>query len=224
MKILIFDTETTGLPIERNPLIKETKKWPYIIQFSFILYDIQNSAILDLMNEIICLDDSIQISEKSIEIHKITKEMSKEKGISIVDSLNRFNEALLNCDMVIAHNLDFDKNLVLVECLRNNIQQKFNFDNRIIPEYCTMKNNINLCKIERTNYRGDKYYKYPSLSELYMQLFNIVPNGLHDSMVDVLLCLRSFVMLRYKHDVLTREPISNLFWKYKINSGNTNIL
>jgi len=35
MKILVFDTETTGLP-ERSSSIKETDKWPYIIQISYI--------------------------------------------------------------------------------------------------------------------------------------------------------------------------------------------
>ncbi len=42
-------------------------------------------------------------------------------------------------------------------------------------------------------------------------------------MVDVLLCLRSFVILNTGHDVLTRESISDLFWKYKINSGGTEV-
>ena len=39
MKVLIFDTETTGLPEGKNPSIYETQKWPHIIQLSYIVYD-----------------------------------------------------------------------------------------------------------------------------------------------------------------------------------------
>ena len=39
MKVLIFDTETTGLPLERNPSIYDSSMWPYIVQLSYILYD-----------------------------------------------------------------------------------------------------------------------------------------------------------------------------------------
>jgi len=38
MKILIFDTETSGLP-ERNASITEIHKWPHILQLSYILFD-----------------------------------------------------------------------------------------------------------------------------------------------------------------------------------------
>ncbi len=32
MKVLIFDTETTGLPEGKNPSIMDTCKWPHIVQ------------------------------------------------------------------------------------------------------------------------------------------------------------------------------------------------
>jgi len=37
MRVLVFDTETSGLPTEKNPSIYETQKWPYIIQLSFAI-------------------------------------------------------------------------------------------------------------------------------------------------------------------------------------------
>ena len=33
-KVIVFDTETTGLPIGRNPSIRETTKWPHIESFA----------------------------------------------------------------------------------------------------------------------------------------------------------------------------------------------
>ena len=46
MKILIFDTETSGLPEERNASLLSTNKWPYILQLSYILYDTDSNKIL----------------------------------------------------------------------------------------------------------------------------------------------------------------------------------
>ena len=45
MKIVVFDTETSGLPKEKNASIYETDKWPYILQLSFIIYDIERNEI-----------------------------------------------------------------------------------------------------------------------------------------------------------------------------------
>ena len=41
-RILIFDTETTGLP-EKYASIRDYEKWPYIIQLSYIIYDTSNN-------------------------------------------------------------------------------------------------------------------------------------------------------------------------------------
>ena len=40
-KIIIFDTETTGLPKTKDALVTSTELWPYIVQFSYIIYDMQ---------------------------------------------------------------------------------------------------------------------------------------------------------------------------------------
>ena len=45
MKILVFDTETTGLP-EKNASIYSYNQWPYIIQLSYIFYDMSNNNII----------------------------------------------------------------------------------------------------------------------------------------------------------------------------------
>jgi hypothetical protein len=46
MKILAFDTETTDLP-PKNKTLKneELHLWPYIVQFSYIVYDTETHGI-----------------------------------------------------------------------------------------------------------------------------------------------------------------------------------
>ena len=42
---MVFDTETSGLPKERNPSIYDTDKWPHIMQLSYIIYDIETGEL-----------------------------------------------------------------------------------------------------------------------------------------------------------------------------------
>jgi DNA polymerase III subunit epsilon len=206
MKILVFDTETTGLPTERNASIISTSKWPYIVQLSYILYDTDEHMVIDYSDNIIKLPENVQISPESENIHKITKEISQTKGIDIKQELIYFNKALLEADIIVGHNISFDKRVIMVECIRNKIEQNFTLNNKRKPEYCTMKNSTNICKIITQNANGEEYYKYPKLVELYKYLFNEEPAGLHNSMVDVLVCLRCYGKIKNNIDYLELSP------------------
>ena len=59
MKVLIFDTETTGLPTERNPSIYETQKWPHVIQLSYIVYDSETNDIITVEDDYIHISDDV---------------------------------------------------------------------------------------------------------------------------------------------------------------------
>jgi len=202
MKILVFDTETTGLPIGKNPSIITTHLWPHILQLSYILYDTDQNNILDSVDKIIKLPKGIYISKESENIHRISNKISQEKGVDIKNELILFNDILSKCDLVIGHNISFDKRMIMVECIRNKVQHNFTKNTDRKPEYCTMKNSVDLCKIVATGNNGDQYYKWPKLVELHKFLFNSIPDGLHNSMVDVLACLRCYGKMNYDVDYL----------------------
>lgn len=205
MKLLVFDTETTGLPEGRYLSTREVSKWPHIIQLSYILYDTDLNKTCCCVDDIIKLDETVAISEKSIEMHGITRSVSMRKGIPIAEAINNFNNALSEADLVIAHNISFDKKMVKVESFRLGIEQNFDYGNGYgIKEYCTMKNSVNVCKIERTSENGNVYFKYPTLTELHTHLFNFTPKNTHDSMADVLICLRCYYTLVNNKDVVNQ--------------------
>jgi len=216
MKILVFDTETTGLQ-EKGASIYDKSKWPHIIQLSYILYDVSNNSAL-IKNNYIKIDDSVIISQESFNIHNISREILNTQGINIVPALNEFNECLKQCDIVVGHNISFDKRLIFVECLRHNVKQYFTqfINNQKIhkPEYCTMKNTIDFCKLERFDKTNQVYNKNPKLSELYSLLFpnEALPTNLHNSLVDVAMTLRCYVKYVYANDVKEEnENIRKLF-------------
>lgn len=201
MKIFVFDTETTGLPKEKNASILLTDNWPYIVQLSYLLYDTDQAMVIDYVDKIIKLPQNIKISKESTDIHKITNEISKEKGVDIKSELVDFNIAMSKSDIVVAHNLSFDKNMIMVECLRHKIIQNFTQNSMRKPEFCTMKNSIDICKIVRYTNENKPYYKYPKLMELHKHLFGDIPKGLHNSMVDVLVCLRCYGKMKFNEDL-----------------------
>ena len=102
MKVLVVDTETTGLPEKWNPSIfSQKEKWPHIIQLSYLLYDTNINKIISCVDEIIKLDYHIPISSESIKIHGINRTTSHRKGISINKALLGFYEAFEACDIVV---------------------------------------------------------------------------------------------------------------------------
>jgi hypothetical protein len=72
-----------------------------------------------------------------------------------------------------------------------------------------MKMSKELCNIERVNSRGP-YIKFPTLCELYEKLFHTKPENLHNSMMDVLVCLRCYLKMVHNIDMSDGEFYSHI--------------
>jgi DNA polymerase III epsilon subunit-like protein len=175
----------------------------------------------------IAVPEEIPIVERITEITGITREIVREKGVPILGVLRAFYDAYLKCDVVIAHNIEFDSNMIAIEIARNaeliaqyghpitEMRSLFTpeFNTKYeIDLYCTMKATIDLCSI-MTEYTAPLeigpqplvpkaapkprvYKKFPKLSELHQTLFGSIPENLHNSLIDVLVCLRCFLKIR----------------------------
>ena len=215
MRVLIFDTETTGLPKTRTINPDSLHLWPHIVQFSYIIYDISDNDICVIEDNIIKIADGVDISQESAAIHGITNEISKSVGVDLNQVLSGFFGALKNIDILVGHNVSFDINVIIVELLRI-IYNKSNgvpadellsyktylhMLNNYQNVYCTMQNSIDLCAIKVIGKTGREYNKFPKLSELHQKLFDSVPNNLHNSLNDILVTLRCYAMMTLKIDV-----------------------
>ena len=161
----------------------------------------RNFKVLNQKDLIIKVDN---IPASSTKIHGITQEHSDKYGIFIKDALDEFNKLAKKANRLVAHNLQFDKKMIIVESIRNKQNSVF-LDKR--NEYCTMKTSIQLCKIERQFKDGTKYFKFPTLTELHIHLFNKEPKGQHNSLHDILICLRCYFFKEYKIDLLNHLEI-----------------
>ena len=223
--VLVFDVETTGLlpRLKKGEKEKITDDLPYIIQLSFILYDIINNRIIKSYNAYVRPPANVVISEKITQLTGITREMLDESGHRIEDVLVELYEAYSECDVVIAHNLEFDSRMVNIETERNYSLLDYEiapfvqwmFDELFcklmyVKLHCTMQMSIKLCNIQKTNSRGT-YTKFPTLCELYVHLFGQTPQNLHNSMMDVLVCLRCYLKL-----VLQKNITDEMFAHYVV--------
>ena len=94
-RVIVFDVETTGLPSKYNAKVEELNVWPYIVQFSWVVYDIEEMDILKVEDHIIKLKNEMKIPSSSTKIHGITNEIMDDKGKSIEQVLYKFNEDIL---------------------------------------------------------------------------------------------------------------------------------
>ena len=210
MKVIAFDTETTGLPTERNASIMELHKWPYIVQLSYILFDTDSKQIITMRDDLIKLPLDVEITPGSEAIHHISRVMCEANGICIADAINYFNKALSLADVIVGHNISFDKRMLMVECMRTNIRQQFTVNGVRKEEYCTMKKGTDICQILKTKANGTTYFKFPTLSELHLKLFGKVPQGVHNALVDVLVCLRCYIKIILGYDFMDSGDCNDL--------------
>ena len=189
MKIAVFDTETTGLPKTKVINDLSLALWPYIVQFSYIIYDTELKKIVKTVDLVIRIPENINISDEVSDIHGITNFISQTSQYKMEDALRHFSNDYLNygIDLIVGHNLSFDINMLKVELMREISNQNNLYDKRMFsqlleclndmkpdsPElFCTMQKTIELCNLKAKSKYGKEYVKFPKLNELHMKLFN----------------------------------------------------
>lgn len=153
MSIIIFDTETSGLPKKRNDFSNVR-----MLELGYIILDDEFNIIKErnFINKI-----DIEVPEIITQLTGLTKEILQKEGIEQKKIFSIFLEDINNVDVLIAHNNRFDLNVLRqefknmgVETIYNNkIYKKINLDSLEI-----FRTNIN--KKEITNYKLQTLYKY----------------------------------------------------------------
>ncbi len=184
---IIFDTETTGLPRNWNAPITDTDNWPRVIQMAWQLHDDMGRLIEH--RDFLIKPDGFDIPYDAEQIHGISTELAREKGIDLVDGLHEFNKALEKAKFVVGQNIQFDLNVWGCEFHRMGIETAMN--DMPILDTCT-EVTANLCQIPGG--RGGKF-KLPTLTELHDYLFNQPFAEAHNATADVEATTRCFFEL-----------------------------
>ena len=171
--VLFFDTETTGLPRSWNAPVSDVDNWPRLVQLATVSYSFNERPKMIRRRQFIIRPNGFEIPEASSRIHGITTERARAEGVPVREALKTFYSDVVGCDMLVGHNIDFDKKIVGAELIRAGFPP-------VRPErrkICTMKESIRFCALPR--------YKWPKLVELHHKLFGRGFEGAHDAMNDV---------------------------------------
>ena len=222
MRTLVFDSETTGLSKTQIISPSTIHLWPHVVQFSYIVFDTESNKIVKIKDSIIKVPDGFTITEENAKIHGITTEISLAKGTSLLPVLEEFFADFDSADHIVGHNVSFDINMIKAELQRlimnssdKKIEDYLTTINTSTKFYCTMQETIELCAIELKDKYGRSYKKFPKLVELYQKMFGVTPKNLHNSLNDVIVCLRCFIKLKYEIDIVERsEEVKQMIKDY----------
>ena len=196
MKILFFDTETTGLPKNWKAPVHQLDNWPRLVQIAWQVYS-SNGDLLE-EHEHVIKPIGFTIPSQASAVHKITTEKALEIGVDLLTILKAFSSSVNSCGLLVAHNYSYDYNIMGAELLRNGLENSLKGKEHI----CTMKSSTEFCKIP-----GPRGYKWPKLEELYDILFSESFNA-HDALDDIKATARCFWELEKKKVIKITDKIN----------------
>jgi len=207
IRIMMFDTETTGLLPKTDPnKVNKISDFPYILQLSFVIYDMNQDCIVKEYNEYINVPEKVVISQFITDFTGITREMCK-RGVEITDALVDFYLAYMSVDYVVAHNIVFDRRMIELELQRNMIELSvrmphaafmFNDTYNLIQNitlHCSMQIGKKFCDTYIQGDNGKTWKKPPKLVELHKQLFGFEPKKLHNSLIDSKVAMKCYLKM-----------------------------
>lgn len=185
---LIYDTETTGLPKNWGAPLSDSDNWPRLVQLSFIFTDGINQQEFDF----IIKPNGFTIPAEAAAIHGITQERAMTEGVDLAFALSIFRAFVNIADVLVAHNISFDRAIMGAEYHRMGLGAPF--EQRIAEkqEFCTMKSSTELVGIKGSHGGGNKW---PKLIELHQHLFGVGFSEAHNSLYDTRACARCYFEL-----------------------------
>lgn len=159
---LIFDTETTGLPLWDQP--SDDPAQPHIVDLAISLFD-RTGLEIDRFDAIV--NPGVPIPPDVAAIHGITTEIAQERGIAPVDAFDRFRLMLPQAEIIVGHNVSFDIRMMRILAARVTGEK---WDNPK-PTFCTMHKSTKHCRIPSPRARHENDFKWPRLTEAYQHFF-----------------------------------------------------
>ena len=212
---LIYDTETTGLPVDYNAPVSKSDNWPHMVQIAWQLHDNMGHVIEH--QDFLIKPEGYNIPFESEQIHGISTELAMAEGEDLERVLHLFNEALGKAKFVVGHNIEFDRKITGAEYYRKNIPTTL-LDKDVL-DTMTQKT-ADLCQLPGG--KGGKF-KMPKLGELYRYLFGLDFVEAHNATADVEATARIFLeLIRQGHftpEELWEEP--DYLEKFKAENPDT---
>lgn len=175
-RVLFVDTETNGLPKNYRIPPDRSDNWPRIVQIAWVVMERPYEVITE--KNFIIQPDGWEIGD-SERIHKISPLMAASHGVPIKKAMEHFIDDLDSVQVVVAHNVAFDRNVIAAELMRANMRPRkvgYSF-------YCTQMKSTDILKLPAA-----MGFKWPRLSEAYEFFFKTNFTEAHNAVADVKAC------------------------------------
>ena len=193
--ILVFDTETTGLPAMNLPLHHPVQ--PHLVQLAMLLAEDDGTerACINVMIR----PDGWEIPERAASVHGITTEIATRAGVSEAMALAMWDRLAQRADVLVAHNIGFDSFILAVAQERTKARRPV--EGAPVPAlFCTLHAATPLVRLPPTPKMVaagmGNVFKSPKLSECVHHFFGEDLVGAHDALVDVRACARLYFHLK----------------------------
>jgi len=174
VRVLMFDTETNGLPKNKHAPYTMPEFWPAILQLSWAIYGVvevagMRSLRLESRKDLgLALDPAIPWDAGAAAVHGIREEDARTGGAPVLRALTEFSEALRSVDVIVAHNLAFDKAVIRAAGYRVGLRDLWPSPSQ---DFCSMMATRKLVNLPPHPNDPQMRPKSPRLGELYEFIF-----------------------------------------------------
>ena len=207
--ILLFDTETSGLPLFKEP--SDHPEQPRIIQLTALLCDWKGSKLSSL--DALIYHEGLRLSEDIRSLTGHTDAKLAAGGVPIYDAMNLFLAMMSRASLVVAHNIGFDNRMIRIELKRAGRVAEADYWRDAGKSFCTMAATRPILRLPptekmRQTARFADSYKSPNLAEAYRWATGKNLNGAHNAMYDVLAVKAILFALAEFHRTMAPEKIA----------------
>lgn len=182
---IFLDTEATGLPRDWKAPVTDLDNWPRLVQLAYLVYDNKGNKVSGA--DFIIKPVGFTIPGETVLIHNISTDRALKEGKDLAEVLTLFQREIDQVDLLIAHCINYDENVLGAEFLRCGMKDSLPTKRKV----CTMQSTVDFCALP-----GKDGYKWPQLSELHRKLFHTDFPRAHTAAADTAAVAKCFWELK----------------------------
>ena len=176
MNLVCFDTETTGLDVQKD----------HIIQLSLVKVDTADWSIIDQRGWYILPEGNFTIPAEAEAVHHISKQFLQENGVSLKSIYSDLVTFTNGCDILSYNGNGYDAPILYYNLKRHGLS--FDFDGRTWYDALALERVHMEGKIDPET--GERYHC--NLTAAYTRYYGHPFEGAHNSLDDVMATIEVF--------------------------------
>lgn len=174
MKIVILDTETTGLWSRDKDELDVTQPWA--VQLGAVILN-DRLEIVEQINRLLIPPEGAVWTARAVQMHGITPDMASANGQPTAVVLAEFKAQIADADVVAAYNLPYDSRIIRTSGERVGIED-------VLPTTAD-----HICIMEWASHvLGARY----QLGQAYRKLMGKIVENAHDAFADTIAATEVF--------------------------------